>query len=183
MILNAKNNNFFIELPRGFFYDEVIKKYDFYIKRLPNPYENIRDFINASIQGVSFPSISMDIVEQTLYEDKPVKWKDGFNFEKHIDKSFTMTFKGYEGYINYWILFEQLYWFYNYDAENEYFPEMTLSMLDNTGFELIAFNFNKILMTEISSLDLSYSSNLPDLNTFTVTFHYNYFELKRRLDE
>lgn len=182
MILNSKNNNFFIEFPKTFFYKDVVNKYEFYIKRLPNPYETIKDFVNSSIQGISFPAVSLETVDQLLFDDK-VKWKDGFDFKKQFEKTFTITFKSFEGYINYWIMFEQLYNFYDYDADNEFFPDMTLSLLDNTGFELIAFTFKKILMTGLSSLDLSYTSNVPDFNTFTVDFAYNYFELKRRIDE
>lgn len=182
MIPNAKNNNFFITLPHTFFYPEIIEKYEFYIKRLPNPYETISDFVNSSIQGITFPSIDMGIVEQTLMEDTPIKWKDGFDFKKSIDKEFTITFKLFEGYINYWIMFDQLQKFYDYDTENQFFPPMTLSFLDNTGFELIAFIYEKVLMTSMTQLELSYASNIPDFQTFDVTFHYNYFNIERRLD-
>ena len=181
MFPNAKNNNFYVAFPKKFFYKDVVEKYDFYIKRLPNPYETVADFVNSSIQGITFPSLSMGTVEQALYEDYPVKWKDGFNFNKSIDKNFSITFKLFEGYINYWILFDQLQYFYDYDADNEFFPPMTLSFLDATGFELIAFTFNKIVMTDLSELELSYANNVPEFQTFTATFVYNYFDVKRRL--
>lgn len=182
MIRNSKSNNFFIEFPKGFFYKKIEDKYDFYLKRLPNPYEDLRSFMNASIQGTTFPSFDMDIVTQTLYEDHPVKWKDGFNFEKHIDKTFTITFKTYEGYINYWIMLEQLHEFYKYDAKNSFFPDITLSMLDVQGLEIISIQYKKVLFTNLSSLELSYSSTVPNFNTFDATFHYNYLDIKRRLD-
>ena len=181
MIPNAKNNNFFITFPKQFFYEEIIEKYNFYIQRLPNPYQNIPDFINSSIQGVSFPSVEMGTVDQTLMDD-PVKWKDGFNFETNLNKTFTITFKLFEGYINYWIMFDQLRKFYHLDTKNEFFPPMTLSFLDNTGFELIAFKFDKIIMTSISSLDLSYAENIPEFQTFSIDFHYNYFSVENRLN-
>lgn len=181
MIPNAKNNNFFVTLTDLFFYPEIIEKYKFYVDRLPNPYENIPDFVNSSIQGISFPSIDMGTVEQSLMEE-PVRWKDGFNFDKTMDKSFVITFKLFEGYINYWIMFDQLRKFYEYDTKNEFFPPMTVSFLDNTGFELIAFKFNKVLMTSLSSLDLTYAENIPEFQTFDVGFTYNYFDVENRLD-
>jgi hypothetical protein len=105
--------------------------------------------------------------------------KDGFDFDKHIDKTFTVTFKLFEGYINYWIMFEQLRLFYAYNAPNEYFNPMRLSFLDGVGFEFIAFEFDKILFTGLSELNLDFSSTTPEFQTFDATFHYNYFDVKK----
>jgi len=181
MILNAKNNNFRLEFPKQFFYDEVIDKYKFYLKRLPMPYDNIRDFINASIQGVSFPAASGPMVDQTLYDD-PVKWRGRGSLERWIDREFSVTFKLYEGYINYWIMFEQLQKFYSYDQRNYMMDDLVLSFLDNSGFEIIAFKFMKIVYHGISSLDLSFSSNVPEFQTFTCDFVFNYMDIIKRLD-
>jgi len=181
MIRNAKNNNFRIEFPREFFFDEVVKKYEFYIKRLPVPYTTIRDFINASIQGVTFPAASGPIVDQTLYDD-PIKWRGRGNLERWISREFSITFKLYEGYINYWIMFEQLQQFYSYKQPNYMIGDIVLSFLDNTGFELIAFNCQNVVYQGISSLDLSFSSNVPDFKTFQCDFVFNYMDVKKRLD-
>ncbi|HRW21753.1 MAG TPA: hypothetical protein P5509_07265 [Bacteroidales bacterium] len=181
MILNAKNNNFRIEFPSEFFYPEVVDKYNFYLKRLPIPYTNMRDFVNASIQGVTFPAASGPIVDQTLYED-PVKWKGRGKLERWISREFSVTFKLYEGYINYWIMFEQLQKFYAYDQPNYMLGDLVLSFLDNSGFEIIAFKFIKVVYQGISSLDLSFSSNVPDFKTFQCDFVFNYMDIIKRLD-
>jgi hypothetical protein len=47
---------------------------------------------------------------------------------------------------------------------------------------LIAFKFDKIIMTSISSLDLSYAENIPEFQTFSIDFHYNYFSVENRLN-
>lgn len=179
MIPHARNNMFSVKLPRNFFYDDIKSRYEFYIKRLPNPYESITDFMNFSIQGISFPSVNLETVTQQLQSDAPIKWRDGFNFERHVDKTFTITFKLFEGYINYWIMFEQLRMFYSDDSREENFNPIRLSFLDGVGMEFIAFEFQKVLFTGLSELTLDFSSTTPEFQTFDATFAYNYFEVKK----
>lgn len=181
MIVNARNNNFRLEIPKKFFFDSVIDKYDFYLKRMPTPYSDIASIINASIQGVSFPAAVGPVIDQTLFDD-PIKWKGRGNLNRWITKEFSITFKLYEGYINYWIMFEQLQAYYDYNQRIAFMEDFVLQFLDNTGFELIAFKFEKTIFTGISNLDLSFSSNVPNFQTFTCDFVYNYAHIIKRLD-
>ena len=57
MILNSLNNQFVIRFPKSFFYPEIHAKWTPVVKRLKLPYENLEDFINASVQSLAFPSI------------------------------------------------------------------------------------------------------------------------------
>lgn len=181
MILNAKNNNFRFEFPRNFFFDSVIEKYTPYIKKMPIPYDNLRDYINSSIQSVSFPSMEGPTVDQTLLED-PVKWRGRGRMERWLSRDFTVTFKLYEAYLNYWIMFEQLHAFYSYEQPDYLLGDFVLQFLDNNGYEMIAFKFGKVVYTGISNLELSFSSNMPQFTTFTCNFHYNYPEILNRRD-
>lgn len=181
MILNSKNNNFIASFPKNFLYEKVRKRYTPLLKRLPLPYDGITDYLNASIQQFTFPGVSVETVEQTLSEDK-VQWKDGYRLGKSFDKNFTVTFKNYEGYLNYWMMFDQFQEFLKYDNAKQYLPNITLSFLDQNGFELIVIEFKQVLMKGISELELNFASNAPEFQSFSCDFAYNYFELKRRLD-
>ena len=64
MILNSKNNQFIFKLPKGFIYPDIEEKYNFYLKRLPTPFETITDYVNHTIQSVTFPAVNSDEVEQ-----------------------------------------------------------------------------------------------------------------------
>lgn len=181
MIVNAKNNNFRIEFGRDFFTQDVIDTYLPYIKKLPIPYTNIRDYVDSTIQSVTFPSVEGPTVEQTLGED-PIIWKGRGRLERWLSRDFTITFKLGEGYLNYWIMFEQLRQFYSYEEEKYMKGDIYLQFLDNSGFEVIAFRFGKIVYKSISELELSFSSNVPEFQTFTCTFSYNYPEILHRND-
>jgi hypothetical protein len=181
MFLNAKNNNFRFEFQTDFFYPPLVEKYEYVIKKLPSPIKKIRDYINAGIQEVTFPSSKLPIVTQQNLHNPETPWKGMGNMEKHITKEFTVTFKLYEGYINYWIMFEQLNYFYEYTTLKQAYPDIVLSFMDNVGFELFAFKFGRVLFNGISDLSLSFSSNVPEFNTFTCDFTYTTFELLKRL--
>ena len=181
MILNSKNNNYIISFPKNFLYSTVQDRYWPMLKRLPLPYDSITDYMNASIQQFSFPGVNAENVEQTLYEDK-VQWKGAYRLGKLMSKDFDMTFKSYEGYINYWMMHDQFREFLAYDNKEEFLPNLTLSFLDQDGFELISIVFKQITMTSISELELNFSSNTSEFQQFTCGFHYNYMEIKNRLD-
>ena len=181
MILNAKNNNFRFEFQKTFFFQPIVDKYEYIIKRLPCPYNNIRDYINAGIQEVTFPASDLPKVEQQNLHNPPVPWKGKGNMEFSIPKDITITFKLYEGYINYWIMFEQLNYFYQYTTEQQALPDMFLSFMDNVGFELFTFKLGRPIYYGISELSLSFSSNVPEFKTFTCNFSYTTFELLKRI--
>lgn len=181
MILNAKNNNFRLEFKKSFFYEPIVDRYEFIIKRLPCPYKNIRDYINASIQEVTFPSTSLPIVEQQNLHNNTTPWKGKGDMEYNIEKNITVTFKLYEGYINYWIMYEQLHHFYKYTTRQQAYPDLELSFMDNLGYELFTFKLGRVIYTDISELSLSFASNVPDFKTFTCKFTYTDFDLLKRI--
>lgn len=180
MILNSRNSNFILTFPKNFLYPKLQERYKTYLKRLPLPYDSVTDYLNASVQSTTFPGASIGVVEQRLYED-PVKWKDGLSARASFNKEFTVEFKSYEGYINYWMMFDLLMTYSDYDTKDPFLPSVTLSFLDQTGFELIVYEFQQVIMTDISDLQLNFTSNAADFQSFSCTFTYNYFKIKRRL--
>jgi len=183
MILNSLNNQFLVRLPRNFFYTEVHQRWAPVVKRLKLPYENLEDFMNASIQQLSFPGIELSPVEQGQQQFK-IAYRPGKELEPLFDKNITLTFKLSEGFISYWVLFEQIELFTQvYDVKKPFWDPMYISFLDHHGFELMAFTFEKIVPTSLSQFDLSYANTAADFNTFTLGLRYNRFKIKRRLDD
>ena len=107
MILNNLSNQFVISLQKGFFYPEIVKKWSPIVKRLKLPYESLEDFINACTQSISFPSVELPSVDQQQQQFK-IAYRGGKELEAVLDKNLTLTFKLSEGFISYWILFEQI---------------------------------------------------------------------------
>lgn len=183
MILNSLNNQFVIRFPKNFFYQEIHDRWDPVIKRLKLPYENLEDFMNASVQSLNFPAMDLPIQEQTQQQFR-IAYRGGKELEPVFDKNLTLTFKLTEGFITYWILFEQIELFIQvYEVKKPFWEPMYVSFLDHHGFELVAFSFEKIIPTQMSQFDISYATTAAEFNTFTLNLRYNRFKIKRRIGD
>jgi len=178
-ILNAKGNMFTIWFPPNFFYPNVVKNWEPVVKRLKLPYQTIEDFFNASIQSISIPPVDLNVAlqQQRQYE---VAYKGGKELEAQFEKTLDVTFKLAEGFVTYWIIFDQIEEYLTYKEGDVFWPSMYVSFLDMHGFELVAFEFNKIVPTGLSAFDVSYATTAAEFNTFTLGLKYSRFNIKRR---
>jgi hypothetical protein len=181
MILNAKANMFTIWFPSNFFYPSIVSKWEPVVKRLKLPYQTIEDFFNASIQSITIPAMDLNVVKQQQRQFD-ITYKGGKELEPTFEKSLDVTFKLAEGFITYWIIFEQIEEYLKYQEGSVFWPPMYVSFLDMHGFELIAFEFNKIVPTGLSQFDVNYATTAADFNTFVLGLRYNRFNIKRRID-
>ena len=178
MILNAKNNQFVFRFPKGFIYPEIEEKYNFYLKRLPTPFESILDYVNHTVQSITFPSVSADIVEQwvgrrTLVDDRtitknPQIWRQSVDLDRVIPKEFTVNLKAADGYLNYWVLYETFREYLRISNVDDYFPNMNVMYLDREGYQMLTVDFKQPLMTGISEVEMNYSSTAMEFRTFGV---------------
>jgi hypothetical protein len=79
-------------------------------------------------------------------------------------------------------MFDMFFDYYNMDQKNKYLGDVTISFLDQTGFEFIAVELSQVVYTSLSELELNYSSNTAEFTNFTANFKYNYIKIKKRLD-
>jgi hypothetical protein len=180
MILNSKNNNFIIRFARGWVYEEIMAKYSPYLNRLPIPYETVQDYLESTIQSITFPSVAAEPVEQVLYED-PVKWKGAKKLLRYMDKKITVNFKLTEGYINYWIMYDLFNQYYSLDQENPFLNNVYITFLDHIGFEFVRVQLEQIVFLSISDLELNYSSTTAEFKTFSTEFSFNYLKISNNI--
>lgn len=183
MLLNSLQNQFIIRFPKSFFYPEIHERWEPIIKRLKLPYENLEDFMNSAVQNLNFPAVDLPVVEQGQQQFR-IAYRPGKELEPLFDKNLTLTFKLSEGFITYWILFEQIELFINiYQVKKPFWDPMYVSFLDHHGFELVAFSFQKIIPTAMSQFDISYATTAAEFNTFTLNLRYNRFRIQRRIGD
>jgi hypothetical protein len=184
MILNSKYNDFIFKFPPNFFTKEIVDKYDPFIKRLKMPYNNLVDYINFTVQSVSWPSISTETVEQ--FSDHGVRYfPGGWNLQMYTSKELIVTFKTTESYINYFIMYDLLeyYWQKNKNKESiSHLPSLHLMLLDRYGYLLVTFQYDYIVFSGLSELELSYASNVPEFRTFTASFKADVVKAIREYD-
>lgn len=195
MLLNSKFSNFLLTFPRGWLYPEIEEKYKIFFKRLPIPYRNALDYINFTVQSVSWPGIDSQTVSQTmtLKQSDVVNgrvagrhlsrdFKSGFDMALSATKEFTVTFRTTEGFLNYWIMHDQLEKYLEFSSDDAPFlSDVQLQILDHYGYLVMTKVYHDLVMTSISELELSYSSNLPEYKTFQVGFKHNGFTIKKEI--
>ena len=182
MILNSLNNQFVVSFPKNFFYPEIHARWEPIVRRLKTPYQSLEDFINACVQSLDFPEMSLQEVEQTQQQYK-IAWRGGKELEPVFDKNLSVTFKLSEGFISYWIFFEQIEQFLSYSQTVPFWPPMYVSFLDHHGFELVAFTFEKMIPKRLSQFQITYAQTAAEFNTFQLNIRYNRFTIKRRIGE
>ncbi len=184
MILNSKNNNFIFRYPKNFFTKEIEEKYSTYLKTQPTPYKQLSHYVNASIQKVSLPSLSINNQTQEQTSDPfKLKSRGGQTFPHFLSREIKVTHKHVEGFINYFAFYESILFFNSYQLDQKILPDCDIIILNNENKETVRYRFKGIIYKGLSeTLDLDYSSvrNIP--KTFTVEYEYNSLDLIFNLD-
>jgi len=191
-ILNSRSDLFRVELPKIFIPDNIKKKYSPYIHRLPTIISDAGDLVNASIQSVTVPAVSYDPVTQSRSSINPNPkgghrgatrtFRSAKSENSLVDKTFTITFKLYDGFVNYWILQEAFYYYYNSMNTNTYTFDVPVRILDSEGNMMYSIIYSEVLFTGLSEFQISYSDNIQQFKTFDCTFTYNQFLIKFEID-
>jgi hypothetical protein len=179
-LLNSKLNQYAVWFPKDFFYPEVRERWTPVVKRLKLQYQTLEDFFNASVQAVTFPEVRLEPVIQPQSQFQ-IRYRGGKELEPILDKMITVTFKLTEGFITYWMLFEQIEAFLKFSLTSPFWPSMYISFLDHNGYELLVFEFQKIVPIAMSQFNVSYANVGADFTTFTLNLAYNRFKIQRRL--
>ena len=84
----------------------------------------------------------------------------------------------FDGYVNYWMAVEIFDWYYVQDGKTPYVPEgVGLQMMDAEGNIFVTARMRNMLLSSLSALDLNFSSNTIEFQTFDMTFTYNALEI------
>ena len=187
MILNSRANQFVFKFPKGFITKDIETKYNFYLQRLPTPFENITDYVNHTIQSITFPSVSSEEVQQMIgrkmqvdsktITKNPQYWRQPLDLDRVIPKEFTVTLKAADGFLNYWVLFENYRNYLSINNIEDYFPDFALQYLDREGYQLLKIDMKQPILKGISEIEMNYASTAIEFRTFTMNFMYNTFDI------
>lgn len=184
MVLNNLSQNFAIWIDPQFIYQPVIDTWMPVIRRQHFVYNGLVDFLNSQITAISFPSVQAPGVVQGNQNYQITK-RPGRQLDHLMAKTLTLTMKLSESYLTYFICRQQFDYFLRFGKEyasDLYLPPISITILDDAGFETITYTYNQLTPTNISDFDLSYSARPGTFNTFTWEFAYNYFDIWYRDD-
>ena len=84
-----------------------------------------------------------------------------------------------DAFLNYWILFDVFNYYYAFDTVQPYLPDQRVEILDGDGNVVTTIKMIKVLFTSIGDLNLSFTSNTPEFNTFDLGLVINQLEIKQ----
>lgn len=174
MILNARANSFYFVFPKGFFPDAIQSKYFEYIKSQSLPYDTLTQYMNSTIQSVTFPSLQLDSVTQTRPLGKTITYQSATPIQNLFSQGFNVTFRMASGFINYFVMLETMLTHLNFKNPDLFVENLPLQILDNNGNVITTAQFKGVTLGSLSELNLNYTQNAPTPTTFTAGFNYNY---------
>lgn len=177
MLLNNLSQQFVVYFDYNFFYPSVEETWLPIIRRMGLPYLSLEDFFNSQLQTINFAGFNEINPEQQIGLYK-VKKRVGLELDQLMDKTLSLTIKLTESYISYFLIRQQMEEFLKMvDVHKLYWPPITVSLLDDGGFETISYKYYEITPVSLSELNLSYAARLGTYNTFNLGINYNYFDI------
>lgn len=184
--LSPRYDLFRFELPKTFLPKEVNDKYQKILARNAGVLTTPIDYLNESIQGINIPGMKELTIEQDQHSHNSITgnrlnieprrentYKDTGNPLDKIDKEITITFRFNQGFYNYFMLYETIFWKFCKPTDYPNEDVLYIELLDETGRINARIKFFDCIFDGIDGLDFTYSKMERDSGTFNITFKYN----------
>lgn len=181
MRISSQNNQFIFNLPQNFISRRLEEQFQLLLDKNHIPYNDIMDYINATIKDIVFPSVSYDTVEQRLYHSKKVVWKEAGNVADKFQGEIDITFRSVDSHLNYFIILQILNEFYL--NNKNYLEFVEIKILDKDGDLIYTLVLKEVLYKSLSELRMSYHATEFAEQTFTVQFAYNFIDIRWELNQ
>ena len=145
------------------------------------PYDSVVEYLSSTIKEIVFPSSSYENKEQVLRRGKVVAWKDSKSVFDTFTNEIDITFRSVDSYINYFMLLQILVEFY-LNNKKEQIPMFNIQILDKDGSLIYTIIFDEVLLKSIGELRLGYQMYDIGEKTFTITFRYNFLDIRWEID-
>jgi hypothetical protein len=179
MITNAAKDSYRVHLSKTFLYKEVLEKIDPYITvKEMFFYENIVDYINATITEVKVPGLVGPVTNaQTLNAGSGQYKFQGQNpFKEKISKSITLSFSMKEARLNWVIMYMNLLHHLEQNEE-EFLSPIYLEVMNIAGQVIFKMEFRQIFLERMDDLSLSTAGGF-NTDKFTINFGYNEYDIE-----
>lgn len=181
MRIGSQNNQFCFNFPIDFIEPYLAEQFDKLMEKNFIAYDSVVDYINSTIKEVVFPSASFETKEQVLKRGKVIGFKDSKSVFDTFTNELDITFRAVDSYLNYFILLQILVEFY-LNNDKQQIPMFHLDILDKDGNLIYIIMFEEILLKSIGELRLGYQQYDTSEKLFTITFRYNFIDIKWQLD-
>ena len=195
--LSPRLDLFVFRFPKDFLPKEIEEKYTKILNREKSVIRTAIDYLNESIQGISFPGITDLLTEQTQYSPEHPENKnkqEGLsakrisiepsrnnvsyspkNILSQIGGEFTVTLRKNQGLYNYFMMYETIFYkvlkeYANVTKQDDLFE---IDILDSTGKVIGRVKLFQPRIDGIDGLEFSYNKLERQVETFDLKFRFN----------
>lgn len=175
-MITSHNNQFEFNLPSDFLSEELENKYAPLLKKQHLPYSNVYEYLNSTIKDAVFPNMSFESASQTAVRGAEVMYKSAKNVHNAFTREIDISFSSMNGHLNYFILVDAAISHY-LDTEDTYLSPLIIHILDKDSDVIHRLVFRSVNIRSVSELRLSYSDQLSEEHTFTISFYFNWLDI------
>ena len=184
--LSPRYDLFRFTFPKDFIPPALEEKYRNILSKNAGVVVSPIDYLNESIQGVNIPGISELTVDQVQHSHNSMTdgklnveasrtntYKATANPLDNIAKEFTVTLRVNQGFYNYFLLYESIFWKIcrPLDYPNE--DVLYIDLMDETGKVTARVKYLDCHVAGQDGLEFNYSKVERDSGTFDITFKFN----------
>lgn len=186
--LSPRYDLFRFALPKDFIPKEIEEKYQQILGKNQAVIITPIDYLNESIQGITIPGISDILIQQQQHStNESSRGLGKINIEPkresiyqstsnpldNISQEFRVTFRLNQGFYNYFMLYETIFYQICKTKEHGHIPVLYIELLNSVGNVVSKIVFKGVLIDGIEGLEFNYNKIDRDAGTFDVTFKFN----------
>ena len=139
--------------------------------------------MNSTIKSVNFPGIGFDMPKQITMRGKERQFKPAKNIQDiTTTHDLTVTFRSVDSDLNYWLMFDIISKHY-LDVENSFVSPFTITCVDIHRDAIYIIRFYEIILKSLSENTFNYSLQKVTSKDFTITFHFNFYDIEFLLNK
>ena len=183
MRLSSQASQFIFNLPSDFLPPETIDSYGPILEKNWIQYEDVIAYLNSTIKSVNFPGIGFEMPKQITMRGKERQFKPSKNIQDiTTTHDLTVTFRSVDSDLNYWLMFDIISKHY-LDVENSFVNPFTITCVDIHRDAIYVIRFYEIILKAMSENTFNYSLQKVSSKDFTITFHFNFYDIQFLLNQ
>ena len=176
--ITTLSNQFDFALPYDFIPASMEERYMKLLGNQRKLYATVVDYLNSTIQDISFPAINFPVVSNPqILQRKIIKWKTVGNIYDLFEDTITVSLLNVDSNINYIIFLDVLMNHYH-NVEKAYDEPLIITVIDQNRNALYHIQFRDVIWTGLSSNKFAFNDQTIQNKTFTMTFEYNFIDFE-----
>ncbi len=178
MRLSSQASQFIFNLPGDFLPNEILQTYSPVLEKNWIQYEDVIAYLNSTIKSVNFPGISFDMPKQMTMRGKERQFKPAKNVQDiTTTHDLTITLRSVDSDLNYWLMFDIISKHY-LDTDNAFLNPFTITCVDIHRDAIYVIRFYEIILKGMSENTFNYSQQKVQSKDFTLSFHFNFYDIE-----